>query len=250
MVEIKKLGVTYPNGVAALKDVDLSVEKGEILCIIGPSGCGKSTLLSVLGGILKAHSGTVAIEGKPLDVERQTIGFMPQGYGLMPWKTVYKNCVLPYRIKKRPISEVDDRRLDAILASLDLDKMKKRYPRTLSGGQRQRVAIARALFLQPELLLMDEPFSALDAIMREEAQQLFLKTWRQVKCATLIVTHSIEEALYLGHKIVVMRHAPGGVRALMENPLFGREDFREAQTYSALYKAIKVQLMEEVARGQ
>lgn len=242
MLEIKSLEVNYnqPKGkFKALGPIDIQMERGEILCVIGPSGCGKSTLLGVLGGILEVYEGHVAVNGEPLDTSVQTIGYIPQGYGLIPWKSVYKNCVLPYKLKNQTLTEQLKEELDVILRSLGIDDLKNRYPNELSGGQKQRVSIARAFFLRPELLLMDEPFSALDAILREEAWSLFFNVWKRVRCSTILVTHSIEEALFLGKRIAIMSNSPGKIVQMIENPLFGIENFRDDERFHTLHSQIK-----------
>lgn len=242
MIKIKNLTVTYKEKSIkrqVLGPVDLSIEKGKVMVLIGPSGCGKSTLLNVLGGIIKTYQGEVTLEGNPIDYCKQFIGYIPQGYGLLPWKSVYRNCMLPYTIKGIKITQEIKDQTDVVLNDLGIGHLKNRYPRALSGGQRQRVAIARAFASQSQLLLMDEPFSALDAIKREEAAELFLRTWEKQNCTTILVTHSIEEALYMGHEIVVMSDMPGRIKKIIPNPLFGKKDFREYEEFKSLYYEIK-----------
>lgn len=242
MLKIQSLEVNYlheKTPFKALGPIDFTIDRGEIVCVIGPSGCGKSTLLGVLGGILTADSGSVEINGEHLDTRVQTIGYIPQGYGLIPWKTVYKNCTLPYRLRGKSVGPDQEKALESIFKSLGIQTLKKRYPNKLSGGQRQRVSIARAFFLNPEVLLMDEPFSALDAIMREEAWALFLSVWRDVGCSTILVTHSIEEALYLGNRIIIMSDSPGKIVEVFENPLFGNAAFRDDDRFKGFYARIK-----------
>lgn len=240
-MNIKNLSVNYCNKeetVAALGPITLNIEKGEIVVLIGPSGCGKSTLLKVLGGIIKQYDGTITMEEETLDYRKHLISYIPQGYGLLPWKNVYQNCLLPYKIKRIPTTESIKSDLEEILKTLEIDMLKKRYPMALSGGQRQRVAIAKALCYKPDILLMDEPFSALDAIMKEEATALFLRVWEKYRCHTVMVTHSIEEALYLGNKIVILSNSPGKIEKIIENPLFGNPNFRETDDFKQLYHNI------------
>lgn len=243
MIEIKDLVVRYGERnneeVKALGPVDLVAEDGEIVVLIGPSGCGKSTLLNVLGGIISKYDGSVQLDGEAIDYRKQAIGYIPQGYGLLPWKSVYKNCVLPYTIKGERMKGEDKKHIEGVLASLGISKLRERYPAMLSGGQRQRVAIARAFAFTPRLLLMDEPFSALDAIMKEEATEIFMKLWEKYHCTTVIVTHSIEEALYLGIKIVILSNTPGQISKVIKNPLFGKKDLREKPEFRKLYHEIK-----------
>ena len=247
MIEIRDLVVKYKNNKSferVLGPIDLTLEQGEIIAVIGPSGCGKSTFIKALAGITP-YEGSLLMKGESFNYQKRRIGYIPQGYGLLPWKTVYENCTLPFYIKKIKLTEERKAHLEEVLETLELNQLKKRYPSALSGGQRQRVALARAFAFSPELLLMDEPFSALDAIMKEEAAEIFLKVWRVHHCTTLIVTHSIEEALYMGNKILVM-HQNGTVNAIWKNPLFADTHFREREEFKVLYHQIK----EQIKRGR
>lgn len=242
MIEIKALTVTYKEkarNVQVLGPVHLTIEQGEVIVLIGPSGCGKSTLLNVLGGIVTTFQGKVTLDGEPIDYCKQNIGYVPQGYGLLPWQTVYQNCMMAYTIKKIKVTPQIKKHMEELLKDLGIEKLKDRYPVALSGGQRQRVSIARAFAYKSQLLLMDEPFAALDAIKREEAAEIFLKMWKKQNCTTLFVTHSIEEALYMGQKIVVMSDVPGMIKKVITNPLFGKEDLREDKAFKSLYHEIK-----------
>ena len=167
--------------------------------MIGPSGCGKSTLLNVLAGLQKNYQGLVQINGANPSPKKQTIGFIPQNYGLLPWLTVKENILLGLKIKKEAKQGLPQNLVD----NLGLSNLLNRYPNNLSGGQQQRVSLARAFALKADLLLMDEPFSALDAITREEMQDVFIDLWQKQKVSTILVTHYVEEALYLGQKIIV-----------------------------------------------
>lgn len=241
MIEITNLAVTYKGkeDIHALGPINLRFDEGEIIVLIGPSGCGKSTLLNALGGIIDTYEGDIYLDGMPIDYKRQSIGYIPQGYGLLPWKSVYKNCLLPYTIKGIKVTEQIKEHIESVLESLGIKGLKNRYPNMLSGGQRQRVAIARAFAFKSQLLLMDEPFSALDTIMREEAAEIFLSMWKKYNYTTVMVTHSIEEALYMGTKIVIMSNTPGKIEKVIENPLFGQEDFRDRKEFGELYHEIK-----------
>jgi taurine transport system ATP-binding protein len=203
----------------ALKDISLSLPQGKIGTIIGPSGCGKSTLLNVLAGLNKNYKGTVLLHGRPPQESNET-ALILQEYGLLPWKTVEDNVRLGLQIKGMAPKEITNR-IEEILSKLELLHLKNRFPVQLSGGQRQRVAIARSLILQPELLLMDEPFSSLDALTREEMQDLLLDIWKDTNLTILIITHNIEEAVFLGQKIFVMSASPGIIIQEIENPLAG-----------------------------
>jgi ABC-type nitrate/sulfonate/bicarbonate transport system ATPase subunit len=238
MIEIKDLSVKYEGNkelVLALDKLNINIETGDIYTFIGPSGCGKSTLLHVLSRIHKAYTGSVLIDGNNINPEVHRIGLVLQNYGLLPWKNIHDNALLGLKIK----GEKADGYEKYILDKLGLKDMLKRYPKELSGGQKQRVAIARAFILKPDLLLMDEPFSALDAITREEMQELFLKIWRENKVTTVFITHSVDEALYLGKKIVVLSPCPGKVLKIIENRAFGLDNLRFRDEYYEMSKEIR-----------
>jgi ABC-type nitrate/sulfonate/bicarbonate transport system ATPase subunit len=239
------LSVSYTAGkqhIPALKSVNINIGTGEIHTFIGPSGCGKSTLLHVLSGTLNDYTGTASINGKAINPRTHRIGLIPQNYGLLPWKNVYENAMLGLKIKNNQ-KQFDEYSL-FIIRQLELEKLLDRYPRELSGGQQQRVAIARAFILKPDLLLMDEPFSALDAITREEMQELFLDIWNQYQVTTIFITHSVDEALYLGGKITVFSYAPGTIISTIDNPCFRHKDFRYKEEYYSVSKTIR-QLLEK-----
>lgn len=232
MIDIQDLSVKYRGknqDILALDRLNVHINRGEIYSFIGPSGCGKSTLLHVLSGIQKEYSGRVAIDGRPVNPKKQRIGLVLQNYGLLAWKNVYKNVMLGTKIKDG--KKILDDYSRYILQQLGIDSFLTRYPKELSGGQQQRVAIARAFILKPDLLLMDEPFSALDAITREEMQELFLNIWKQYKVTTVFITHSVDEALYLGSKIVVFSSAPGRILRILDNPCFQRDNISYREQY-------------------
>lgn len=209
-----------------IKNLSLEISKGEALVILGPSGCGKSTLLNALAGTMPIQDGSIDYikdnNRSPLNPKTHKIGMIPQNCGLLPWRTVRGNCLLPLKIRKEQINENFEHEIEQIYETLDIKKLLDRYPKELSGGQVQRAAIARAFILKPDLLLMDEPFSSLDAISREEARELFLKIWEQNRHTTILVTHSIEEALYLGNRIIVMGDRLGEIIFQMQNTFFGK----------------------------
>lgn len=228
----------------ALDKINLTINAGDTYAIIGPSGCGKSTLLKVLAGIERKYEGRVAINGELVTPSKQRIGFIPQNYDLMEWKTAYDNAVLGIKIKdgKSSISETS---VSLLLKQLGVDNLAARYPHELSGGQRQRFAIARSFLLKPDLLLMDEPFSALDALTREEIQDVFLNIWQEKKVTTLLVTHNVEEAVYLGKKIILISKSPGKVIKVIDNPQFGIENSRDSAAYHDLNKVIRKLIKED-----
>lgn len=231
MIAIKDLSVSYgyqDDAILVLDKININIGQGEIYTFIGPSGCGKSTFLYVLSGILQDYTGTVLIDGRPVNPKAQRIGLILQNYGLLPWKNVRQNIILGVKIKGQPRQE---EYYDYILKQLGIDQLLDRYPKELSGGQQQRVAIARAFLLKPDILLMDEPFSALDAISREEMQELFLKIWQEHNVTTVFITHSVDEALYLGSKIVVFSDAPGKILGVYDNPCFQLDNLRYRDEY-------------------
>ena len=247
MIRIKNLSVAYEgrnSSNMALQDITLELAAGETCAIIGPSGCGKSTLLKVLAGIIKKFEGTVEINGQAVRPQKQKIGFIPQNYGLLPWKTIYENIRLGVKIKNKQAS--DNRQNQAAMVQLlGLDGLEHRYPGELSGGQQQRVGLARGFLLQPDLLLMDEPFSALDAMTREEIQNVFLQVWRKHSVSTILVTHHVEEAVYLGRKIVILSATPGRVSKIIDNPLFGIEGVRNQQDFFRLSIELRKMIKED-----
>ncbi len=247
MIRIKDLNVFYGSGKdrhAVLRNINLELSAGETCAVIGPSGCGKSTLLKVLAGIINHFDGTVAIDGEPVMPRKQRIGFIPQNYGLLPWENVYDNIRLGLKIKN--LKHADDKEtLARFLRQLGLGGLERRYPGELSGGQQQRVALARAFLLQPDLLLMDEPFSALDAMTREEIQNVFLEIWRTHSVSTVLVTHHVEEAVYLGQKIAILSPSPGTVSAVIGNPLFGAENVRNQPEFFQLCLTLRKMLKED-----
>ncbi len=236
MIEMEGLTVRYQSAqetYTALSDVSLTVPSGGTCAVIGPSGCGKSTLLKVAAGLIRDYEGTVRLDGQPVDPRRQKIGFMPQNYGLLPWRNVYENICLGLKIKDAG-SPIDKNALQELMGQLGIEGLGHRFPGELSGGQQQRVALARVFILRPDVLLMDEPFSALDAITREEMQDVFLALWQKYAVSTILVTHYVEEALYLGQRIVILSANPGKVSEIIENPLFGGRDIRKQPEFFSM----------------
>lgn len=190
MIEINDLSVSYRReneSMRALERVSFNISAGDIYTFIGPSGCGKSTLLYVLSGIITEYDGKVLINGRSVAPTTQRIGLILQNYGLFPWKNVWQNIMLGRKIKGEPQALDDFSRY--VIEQLGIGGLLDRYPHELSGGQQQRVAIARAFLLKPDLLLMDEPFSALDAISCEALQEMFLELWNQNRVTTVFITH-------------------------------------------------------------
>jgi len=208
MLILDQVGKTYPNGVHALGGVSLQVELGEIVAVIGGSGCGKSTLLRAIGGLDPSSEGTVMLDGERITAPHEKIGIIFQEPRLLPWLNVAGN--VGFGLNDRPKPE-RTQRVAAALSRVGLAEKANVWPRELSGGQAQRVAIARALVPRPEVLLLDEPFSALDAFTRTDLQDHLLDLWADAKPTLILVTHDVEEAIVLADRIMVMRPRPGRV---------------------------------------
>lgn len=204
--------------IAALQDFNLDIREGEFFTILGPSGCGKSTFLNVLAGLARKTGGSIDIDGQPASGINQEQGVVFQGYALFPWRTVLQNIEIGLEIRKIPKRERRET-AEHFLNLVGLAGFGQRYPHELSGGMRQRVAIARSLAYSPSLLLMDEPFAALDAQTREILQSELLRIWEQHKTTIVFITHSLDEAIYLSDRIAVMTHRPGRIKAILDIPL-------------------------------
>jgi NitT/TauT family transport system ATP-binding protein len=201
--------------VKALRDVSLAISDGEFVSLVGPSGCGKTTLLHILGGLLPADQGVVRIDGQILTQPRPEIGFVFQDPTLMPWRTVIKNVTLPLEVQGRDGQGHQQRAME-LLGLAGLLGFERLYPHELSGGMQQRVAIARALIHEPSILLMDEPFGSLDAITRNQMNVELLRIWRATGKTILMVTHTIQEAIFLSDRVLIMSPRPGHIRATFE----------------------------------
>jgi NitT/TauT family transport system ATP-binding protein len=199
---------TIQGPVEALAGISLQVKRGEFLCIVGPSGCGKTTLLRILGGLLAPTCGSVYLNGHPLTAPRREIGFVFQKANLMPWRTVLKNVTLPLEVQGLAAARAS-RLAEEMLALVGLTGFAETYPHELSGGMQQRVAIARALVHSPTILLLDEPFGSLDALSRENMNLELLRIWQAQSQSVVMVTHSIQEAIFLADRVLVMSPRPG-----------------------------------------
>lgn len=206
MLQLAGLTKTYPNGVQALADFTLDVAPGEIVAIIGGSGCGKSTLLRLISGLDRPTGGTIVLDGERVEEPHPLINLIFQEPRLLPWLRVGDN--IRFGLKHLDRAE-QDARLHAALAKMHLEGYVDRWPNELSGGQAQRVAIARALVTRPEVLLLDEPFSALDALTRVKLQDHLLDIWQEMRPTIILVTHDIEEAVAVANRVIVMRPWPG-----------------------------------------
>lgn len=213
-IQIKNVHKVFQSDsgdVIALKDINLEIKDGEFVCLLGPSGCGKSTLLNAIAGFSLPSSGEITVNNKKITEPGPDRGMVFQEYALFPWMSVADNITFGLRIKKEDPTKIKNK-LDELLKMLKLTEFANRYPKDLSGGMRQRVAIARVLALDSPIMLMDEPFGALDALTRRSLQDELLKVWSEYKKTIIFVTHSIEEAIYLADRIVVMSYRPGTVK--------------------------------------
>jgi NitT/TauT family transport system ATP-binding protein len=202
----------------ALENFSLTIAPGEFVVIVGPSGCGKSTLLDIVSGLVHPATGSISIDGHKVTGPALDRGFIMQGYALFPWRTVWRNIEYGLEVKKVPRKQ-RPAIIERFIELVDLKGFEQRYPAELSGGMRQRVAIARSLAYDPEVLLMDEPFAAVDAQTRETLQDELMRIWEKTAKTVLFVTHSIEEAVLLGDRIVVMTPHPGRIKAVIETKL-------------------------------
>ena len=204
--------------VHALDNVNLDIYKNEFVCVIGSSGCGKSTLLNILAGLDIPNSGTIEIDGKAIEGTGVDRGVVFQQYALFPWLTVAKNVAFGLELQKKSKDEIN-KIVDHYLKAVGLIDFKNSYPKELSGGMKQRVAIARAYAVNPNILLMDEPFGALDAQTRAQLQTELLNTWDNEKKTCFFITHDVDEAVFLAQRVVIMSPRPGRIKAIVEVPI-------------------------------
>lgn len=227
MIDIRNLSFLYGSD-EALNDITLNIQKNTTCAVIGPSGCGKTTLLYLLAGLLSIREGDILINGEKIKGSRKETGVILQDYGLLPWKTAGDNVALGLTVRGMNKEKIDNE-VDQILKELDILELKNKYPTQLSGGQKQRVTIARTLVTKPDLLLMDEATSALDAMTKEHIQNLLLKIYKKKPVTILFITHSIEEAVFLGQKIVIMEKSK--IKKIIDNPYFGDAEIRSKIDY-------------------
>ncbi|MBI3145841.1 MAG: ABC transporter ATP-binding protein [Pseudogulbenkiania sp.] len=209
--DVQKVFRTQERDVVALKDINLTINQGEFVCLLGPSGCGKSTLLNAIAGFSLPSSGSILVDGRPVSAPGPERGMVFQEYALFPWMTVAQNVAFGLEVKGMAKADIAAR-VDNLLDKLHLKDFRNRFPKDLSGGMRQRVAIARVLAMDSPIMLMDEPFGALDALTRRNLQDELLRIWAEFGKTIIFVTHSIEESSYLADRIVVMTYRPGTVK--------------------------------------
>jgi len=233
----------------AVSNVSLSVADGEFVCLIGPSGCGKSTLLSLIAGLAAPSSGTVSFRGETVTDTDPQRGMLFQSPALFPWLTVYENVMFGPKAQGSKDGTVRERARD-LLGKVGLADFGDAYPKELSGGMRHRAAFARALINRPAVLLLDEPFAALDAITRMSMQQLLLDIWAEFSMSIVFVTHDVGEATLLGDRVVLMSARPGRIHSVLENPI-GRAERRDVDSaeMSALRRRLRGELADAIGTG-
>jgi len=247
MIQFKNLTFSYSNQTPIFQDFTWVIKQGETWAVLGPSGCGKSTLLYLIAGLYFPNAGEIFINGTSLERPRPHTGLIIQEYGLLPWATVRQNAELGQRVrgfygpdgKHAPDNFTPETCVDPWLNRLKLLDLVEKYPSQISGGQRQRTAIARTLALEPDLLLMDEPFSSLDAPTREGLQNLTLELQAEQNLTLLIVTHTIEEAVILGKKILLLEDPPNTTPQIIENPRAGSRAYRDSAEYLGLCRNLR-----------
>jgi NitT/TauT family transport system ATP-binding protein len=254
MIEIRNVTKTFPArsapALTALDDISLDIAAGEFVTLVGPSGCGKSTLLDLIAGLTSPTSGELIVGGRPVTGPGLDRGVVFQQYALFPWRTAQANVEFGLELQGGPRRQRAERARE-MLALVGLTAFADRYPHELSGGMRQRVAIARSLAYEPEVLLMDEPYAALDAQTREALQEDLLGIWKRTGTTVLFITHSIEEAVYLGQRVAVMTARPGRIKRVVdiELPDSGAGDPRSAPEFVRLRREIWELLHDEVRAG-
>lgn len=240
LLRVEHLSVCFHRQ-PVLSDISFSLPVGDIIAIVGASGCGKSTLLNVIGGIITDYRGNVTFADVP--VSKTVRGYMPQNLGLMGWKKVRDNIFISRDINK--VIGVSDSEATDIIDELGIGDLLDRYPSELSGGQRQRVALARLFVSNPDILMMDEPFSALDTITADMSRELFLRLWQKRRTTTIFTTHNLHEAVLLGQHIMIIGKNPGRVLQVVDNRMFGREADYDEEFYTKTVCRLQVIMKNE-----
>jgi len=251
LVQLRGVAKRYANGTVAVTGIDLDLRAGEFTSLLGPSGCGKSTLLRMIAGLGEASAGRIDWADTAPDHRgqpRHDLGFVFQDATLMPWATALQNVALPLKLKHVPAREAAQRAEDA-LATVGLRGFRGSYPRELSGGMKMRVSIARALVTEPKILLMDEPFAALDEITRQKLNDDLLALWDKARFTVVFVTHSVFESVYLSQRIVVMAARPGRIIAdvALDAPVPRPASFRTSSEYGAACRSVSAKLLDAIA---
>jgi ABC-type nitrate/sulfonate/bicarbonate transport system ATPase subunit len=258
MIQLESLTYQYGHSLPIFQDFSWEAQRGDAWAVLGPSGCGKTTLLYLLAGLRLPTSGKILIDDQPLERPRPHTGLILQDYGLLPWATVRQNAALGLRVRNfygpdgkhaptktksaenQSLAPVNlNQSIDEWLERLGLVPQANKYPGQLSGGQRQRTAIARTLALEPDILLMDEPFSSLDAPTREDLQNLTMEIWNEHQLTLVIVTHAIEEAAILGQKILLLGAPPNTTPLIIDNPGACMPDYRETAEYPEICRELR-----------
>ena len=249
-VALRGVGKTFANGTRALAGLDLEVRAGEFLALLGPSGCGKSTALRIIAGLTEPTQGAVEWQSAADAATQSRIGFVFQEPTLMPWATVFDNVLLPLKLGGAPAGKAAAS-VEAVLARVGLQEFGRAFPRELSGGMRMRVSIARALVVEPALLLMDEPFAALDEITRFRLNNDLLTLWQALRTTIVFVTHSVFESVYLASRIVVMAARPGRAfgELAIDAPYPRDQNFRTSAEYAAFCRRASAALAQAMAAG-
>jgi NitT/TauT family transport system ATP-binding protein len=259
MIEFQNVTFAYPNSRPVFDRFDWSIARGEAWAVIGGSGNGKTTLLMLLAGLRLPTSGQIVIEGQIIDRPRPRTGLVLQEYGLLSWATIKQNVSLGLKVRNfygpdgrhAPVEHVVgpiEPLVERWLKRLGIDAMRDRYPAQCSGGQRQRAAIARMLVLDPDLLLMDEPFAALDAATREDLQNLTIELQREQNLTLVVVTHNIEDAVFLGRRILVLQRPPQTRPIVIDNPQAGEASYRSQPFFFERCAQVRASLTQPAAR--
>ncbi len=245
-LRVEGLGKTFlseKESKTVLNGVSFDLPLPDCLAVVGPSGCGKTTLILAIAGLLEITTGSVLFQDEAVTGPNRDVALVLQEYGLFPWKTVAANMTLGAQIQKINVSQ---KRLDAVKKELDIEGLDHLYPTQLSGGQRQRVALARALLTNPLLLLLDEPFAAIDTVTRERLQNQLLEAFKRWQFSYIIVTHNIEEAVFLGKRIVVLTNDVPSIKTIIDNPAMGDINYRDKAAFFELTTSLR-KILEETA---